>query len=42
MANEPEWNADLLDRIAAEAYSRKLATGDKDGLFTVTTENQEP
>lgn len=36
MANEPEWNDDLLDRIAAEAYERKLATGDKDGLFTIS------
>ena len=33
MENEPEWGADMNDRIAGEAIERGLAELDDDGMF---------
>jgi hypothetical protein len=40
LETEPEWNADVLDRIAAEAHARDLATATPDGFFLRKPEHE--
>ncbi len=34
MESEFEWTPDVLDRLASEAFNRRLATTNTDGMFT--------